>query len=508
MPARARSTRCARCSRSSAPAVRASSGTVSLRPERTGAIDWTPCNNVQCATLSVPLDYAHPERQQITLALARRPASHKRRRRAVHQSRRPRRFRRGLPARRARSVFARASSTRSTSCRGIHAASATRAGASAATISTSSTPSTAIRTTPAAVAANVRSTRDVRRGVQASSARRCCRSSRPRETVHDMDAIRAAIGEPTDHLLRVLVRHVPRRALRRRVPDSTCARWCSTARSIPRSAVRRRRDRPGEGFRATSSTRSSTWCRVARGLRLRGRRRSRGRVRHAGTRRSPGDRFPRGRRRARTLGPGEFDIGVASALYTGGSRATRASPPRSRRPRGGRATSCCSSADEYTGRRRGGQYSNETAALYATSCLDAPAPRDASPACSSSRDAGRRPRRTSARRRPGSVCRAPSGPRRRRARSRRSTRRRAADRRRRHDRRSRRRRTRGRRHSRSELEPAVSSRTTATGHTAYGAATRASTAHVDHYLVDAARSRGRGTRLASDSLGRDRATAS
>ncbi len=54
--------------------------TKKLRVERTGALTWTPCRDgtVQCATLQVPLDAAHPDGDRISLALARRPASGKR----------------------------------------------------------------------------------------------------------------------------------------------------------------------------------------------------------------------------------------------------------------------------------------------------------------------------------------------------------------------------------------------------------------------------------------------
>src|SRR5262249_53509043 len=45
------------------------------RVETTGAVTWSPCGSAQCASLSLPLDYAHPEGPHITLALARLPAS-------------------------------------------------------------------------------------------------------------------------------------------------------------------------------------------------------------------------------------------------------------------------------------------------------------------------------------------------------------------------------------------------------------------------------------------------
>src|SRR5262245_40379670 len=49
-----------------------------IRHERTGTIDWSPCGNVECGNTSVPLDHAHPDGRNITLALARLPASGKR----------------------------------------------------------------------------------------------------------------------------------------------------------------------------------------------------------------------------------------------------------------------------------------------------------------------------------------------------------------------------------------------------------------------------------------------
>src|SRR5258706_15610660 len=55
-----------------------SSGSVVLKEERTGRIEWTPCNRVECGSLSVPLDYKRPGGPHITLALARLPATGKR----------------------------------------------------------------------------------------------------------------------------------------------------------------------------------------------------------------------------------------------------------------------------------------------------------------------------------------------------------------------------------------------------------------------------------------------
>ncbi|MDQ1510258.1 MAG: hypothetical protein QOG50_2102, partial [Actinomycetota bacterium] len=42
--------------------------------ERTGVVLWRGCGAIECATLSVPLDRTHPAGRRIRLALARRPA--------------------------------------------------------------------------------------------------------------------------------------------------------------------------------------------------------------------------------------------------------------------------------------------------------------------------------------------------------------------------------------------------------------------------------------------------
>ena len=62
-------------------------------------IDWQDCSDgtspFQCGTVTVPLDYEHPDGRTITLALKKLPASDARRARLpVHQPRRPRRQRR------------------------------------------------------------------------------------------------------------------------------------------------------------------------------------------------------------------------------------------------------------------------------------------------------------------------------------------------------------------------------------------------------------------------------
>ena len=77
----------------------------------------------------------------------------------------------------------------------------------------------------------------------------------------------------------------------------------------------------------------------------------------------------------RELGIGEANIGVASALYAGntddGWRALGTALNDAAR---GDGAGLLRLSDAYTGRKQGGTYNDLTAAFYAISCLDAPAP--------------------------------------------------------------------------------------------------------------------------------------
>jgi len=78
----------------------------------------------------------------------------------------------------------------------------------------------------------------------------------------------------------------------------------------------------------------------------------------------------------RELGPGEADLGVASLLYSG-----EAGWPSLERAlveaAQGDGTRLLASADRYTGREPDGEYSNQTEAFYAIGCIDGPAPQGA-----------------------------------------------------------------------------------------------------------------------------------
>jgi hypothetical protein len=76
----------------------------------------------------------------------------------------------------------------------------------------------------------------------------------------------------------------------------------------------------------------------------------------------------------RTLGPGEFDIGVAMGLYAGRAGFPTLADALVATARGS-GDQMLALTDGYTERQPGGKYSNLTAAFYATSCLDGPSPR-------------------------------------------------------------------------------------------------------------------------------------
>jgi len=75
----------------------------------------------------------------------------------------------------------------------------------------------------------------------------------------------------------------------------------------------------------------------------------------------------------RSLGAGEASIGVANALYSGRDGWDDLGKALNDAARGD-GSALLAEADQYTGRQTGGTYDNETAAFYATVCIDAPSP--------------------------------------------------------------------------------------------------------------------------------------
>ncbi len=349
----------------------AATSTKSLRVERTGAITWTPCHNgtVQCATLEVPLDRTHPEGERIALALARRPASRKRIGVLLTNPG-------GPGASGVRFLEDAASVFRPDILRRFDIVSWDPRGVGASTpiscldnlddfYAVDHTPTDA-----ASVARNVAVAREFTAACKQRSGGELGYVSTS-ATVHDMEAIRAAIGEERisyigfsyGTFLGARYADAYPQHVRTMVLDGAIDPSLSYSDATIGQA---------KGFEDVLDAffvwcRQDTRCGFARGG-------------------NPADAFDRLARavaaeptpgtvagEARTLGPGEFDIGVASALYSGRAGFPTLADALAATARGS-GDQMLVLADEYTERQRDGKYSNQTAAFYATSCLDGPAP--------------------------------------------------------------------------------------------------------------------------------------
>jgi pimeloyl-ACP methyl ester carboxylesterase len=342
---------------------------VHIRQERTGTIDWSPCGNVECGTVSVPLDHAHPDGRHITLSLARLPAAHKRIGvlltnpggpggsgvELVHDA-----------ATQFPQVVRNSFDIVSWDPRGLGPDQPVQCLDDLdAFYAVDRNPQDAD-----AVADNVAASRDFVNACEQHS-KDLLPYLATDQTVGDLDSIRAALGEQQISYLgfsygtligALYAERYPTR-LRAIVLDGVV----DPARSYAQSAIDQ-----ADSFDASLAAffahcRNDTACAFARG----------GDPAAAyndlvGLVRSepvPG----KVNGEARMLGPGELDIGVASALYLGADGYDALAAALSQTASGNSAK-MLELSDAYTGRRTGGSYSNETAVFYATSCLDAPSP--------------------------------------------------------------------------------------------------------------------------------------
>ncbi len=253
--------------------------------------------------------------------------------------------------------------------RGTLAAPATAPRSTAATSSTTSSPPTSRPTT--------------NRGRRRTSRRRAsfaddCENAQRRSAGepfvernrrrHGRDPRRARRGEA--HVPRLLVRHVPRCAVRRPLPARTCARSCSTVRWTPRSPSSSHA-RAGRGLRQRAA-RLPRRLRAHR-LRLR-RRRSAARLRPRSLPRSTPRRCrarstARSAARTRRSRPRCRERAVRRNRRVGHPR-RRAQRRRARR----RVRRSSASATSTPAARPGGVYDNSQPAFFGIGCLDAPAP--------------------------------------------------------------------------------------------------------------------------------------
>jgi pimeloyl-ACP methyl ester carboxylesterase len=352
-----------------ASACTGSSGSVVLRRERTGTIEWAPCGRVECASLSVPLDFTHPAGPHITLALARLPARGKPIGVLVTNPGGPggsgvdflRDADQQFPAE-IRNSF----DLVSWDPRGLGPDSPVRCVDDLDSFfAVDHDPRT-----PAAEAENVSAARAFVDACRQKSASLLAYMSTA-ATVRDLDAIRAAMGDEQisyvgfsyGTLIGAMYAELFPRRVRAMVLDGVV----DPARSYADTTLEQAKSFDDDLGAFFAHCRADANCAFARGgdpaaayddL-----------VRQITAESEPGTVDGE----HRTLGPGELDIGVASALYAGADGYDDLAAALAQAA-GGNGSRMLALADEYTGRTTGGKYSNETAAFYATSCIDAPAP--------------------------------------------------------------------------------------------------------------------------------------
>jgi pimeloyl-ACP methyl ester carboxylesterase len=348
------------------------SSTVSLKTETTGTITWNPCGTVQCATLPVPLDYKRPDAAHIDLALARLPASHQPAVGVLFTN--P-----GGPGasgvaflRAARQVFEPAILEKfdlvSWDPRGVGKSAPVDCGANLdAFYAVDREPKDASQVTE-----NVDASKSFIAACKAHSAQELPFLATS-ESARDMDTIRAAIGVPQISYFGfsygTFLGTVYANMFPKNVRAMTLDGAVDPARPYDKTVIDQARGFEDLLDQFFAWCRSSSDCHFARGADPRAAYDS---LQNDVAQESlpatvDGEH--------RTLGPGEFDIGIVSALYSGASGFSGLADALAQAARG-QGDKVLELSDQYTERSKGGRYSNETAALYATSCLDGPAPRN------------------------------------------------------------------------------------------------------------------------------------
>ena len=339
--------------------------------ERTGSVLWHGCGSIECASLSVPLDRAKPTGRHIELALARRPADGTRLGVLLANPGGPGGSGVGL-VQAADQVFGPKIRERfdivSWDPRGV--------GASTPIDCSDRLDSFYAADRSNADEATARKNAIVAKQF-ADSCRRNGRGLLPylstRASAADMDAIRAAMRVPTisylgfsygTYLGALYADRYPNR-LRAMVLDGAIDPALSNGASTIRQAVGF--DRSLDAFLRWCTDNSK--CAFAR----HGNPVS---AFHDLTTSLEHETLPgKVGGEQRTLGPGEANIGIATALYAGRGRDgwERLGIALAHASRGN-GSGLLELSDIYTGRRPGGRYNNETDAFYAIGCLDAPAP--------------------------------------------------------------------------------------------------------------------------------------
>src|SRR3954447_5691166 len=350
-------------------ACAATGDSVLLRHETTGRIQWAPCDKVECGSLSVPLDYTHPNGRHITLALARIPASHQRKGVLFTNPGGP-----GASGvsflREATAVFP--SQVRdsfdlvSWDPRGVGASDPVRC-------LDDLDPFYAVDRDPhtaAAVAENVWASKALVAACKQNSGDLLPYVS-SEATARDLDAIRAAMGEQQISYVGFSYGTFIGALYADRFPTHVRAMVLDgaidPARSYAATSIDQAKSFDADLNAFFDHCRCGTSWAFARGS-------DPAAAYDDLTRTIAEEPVPATvAGEHRTLGPGELDIAVASALYAGadGYETLAQALAQAGRGIGDRALAL---ADAYTGRTSGGKFSNLTAASYAVGCIDAPGP--------------------------------------------------------------------------------------------------------------------------------------
>ncbi len=347
----------------------ASGSTVVLRTERTGTIVWAPCAKVECASLSVPLDVTRPNGPRISLALARLPAVHKP---VGVLFTNP-----GGPGgsgvdflRQADEVFPQeirdSFDIVSWDPRGVGASSPVFCGDELdAFYAVDHNPQT-----PAAVARNVAASRTFVATCAKNSAAILPFVSTA-ATVHDLDSIREAMGaEQISYVgfsYGTLIGTEYADEFPAHVRAMVLDGAIDPARSYADSTIDQAKSFDADLGAFFAHCRADPSCAFARGADPA--------AAYADLVRTIGEEpvpaTVKGEHR--TLGPGELDLGVASALYSGADGYDDLAAALAQAAQG-MGDKMLALTDAYTDRMAGGKYSNETAAMYAVGCIDSPSP--------------------------------------------------------------------------------------------------------------------------------------
>jgi pimeloyl-ACP methyl ester carboxylesterase len=345
------------------------SGPVVVRSERTGTVEWKPCGALECASLSVPLDYARPTGPHITLALGRLPASGTSKGVLFTNPGGPGAS--GIDLlRQAGDVFPAeirdSFDLVSWDPRGVGASSPV-------SCLDDLDPFFAVNRNPhipAEVEQNVDSARTFVDACKRNSGTLLPYMSTA-STIRDLDAIRAAIGAEQINYVGfsygTLIGAEYADRFPKRVRAMVLDGVVDPARSFAQTTIDQAKSFDDDLDAFFQHCRADTGCAFA----------------HGGDPAAAYDDLATtitaeslpatvdGEHR--TLGRGEFDLGVASALYAGADGYKTLADALAQAGRGtGDALLALSGA--YTGRQDHGKYSNETAAFYAIGCLDGPAP--------------------------------------------------------------------------------------------------------------------------------------